>query len=104
MGTGLGGGVVEAGRVIGGAAGMAGELGHVPIPMAGLLEETQPFPSCNCGQQGDVESVASLTGIERNLLPYWLTRYEGHELAVEYRWARRPSWCAATGKTPTNSR
>jgi glucokinase len=80
VGTGLGGGVVEAGRVISGAAGMAGELGHVPIPMAGLLEETQPFPACNCGQQGDVESVASLTGIEKNLLPYWLTRYEGHEL------------------------
>jgi glucokinase len=28
-----------------------------------------------------VESVASLTGIEHNLLPYWLTRYPGHELA-----------------------
>ena len=80
VGTGLGGGVVEAGRVIGGAAGMAGELGHVPIPMAGLLAEAQPLPSCNCGQRGDVESVASLTGIEKNLLPYWLTRYEGHEL------------------------
>ena len=80
VGTGLGGGVVEGGRVIGGAAGMAGELGHVPIPMAGLLEDGQPVPGCNCGQHGDVESVASLTGIERNLLPYWLTRYEGHEL------------------------
>jgi len=29
---------------------------------------------------GDAESVASLTGIERNLLPYWLTRFEGHAL------------------------
>jgi glucokinase len=82
VGTGLGGGVVEAGRVISGAAGMAGELGHVPIPMAGLLEEGQPFPGCNCGQAGDVESVASLTGIEKNLLPYWLTRFEGHELSL----------------------
>jgi glucokinase len=80
VGTGLGGGVVEGGRVISGAAGMAGELGHVPIPMVGLLEDAQPFPECNCGQQGDVESVASLTGIEKNLLPYWLTRYAGHEL------------------------
>ncbi len=80
VGTGLGGGVVEGGRVISGAAGMAGELGHVPIPMAGLLEDAQPLPVCNCGQQGDVESVASLTGIEKNLLPYWLTRYQGHEL------------------------
>jgi glucokinase len=82
VGTGLGGGVVEAGRVVRGAAGMAGELGHVHIPMQGLLEEDQPLPACNCGFAGDVESVASLTGIEKNLLPYWLTRFEGHELGL----------------------
>jgi predicted NBD/HSP70 family sugar kinase len=81
VGTGLGGGVIEAGQVVRGAAGMAGELGHIPIPMDGLLAEGQPLPACNCGLPGDVESVASLTGIERNLLPYWLTRFSGHELA-----------------------
>jgi glucokinase len=81
VGTGLGGGVIESGRVVKGAAGMAGELGHVHIPMDGLLAEGQPIPRCNCGFSGDVESVASLMGIERNLLPYWLTRFEGHELA-----------------------
>jgi glucokinase len=80
VGTGLGGGVVEAGQVVKGAAGMAGELGHVPIPMEGLLAEGQPPPRCNCGFVGDAESIASLTGIEKNLLPYWLTRFEGHEL------------------------
>jgi glucokinase len=82
VGTGLGGGVVEAGRVVRGAAGMAGELGHVPIPMEGLLGEGQPLPGCNCGFVGDAESVASLTGIRNNLLPYWLTRFEGHELGA----------------------
>jgi glucokinase len=81
VGTGLGGGVVEAGRVVRGAAGMAGELGHVPIPMEGLLGEGQPLPRCNCGFVGDAESVASLTGIRNNLLPYWLARFQGHELA-----------------------
>jgi len=81
VGTGLGGGLVEAGRAIKGAAGMAGELGHVPIPLNGLLGPDQPIPACNCGQWGDAESVASLTGIQNNLLPYWLTQYEGHELA-----------------------
>jgi glucokinase len=81
VGTGLGGGVIEAGRVVKGAAGMAGELGHVQIPMRGLLAEGQPLPTCNCGFVGDAESVASLTGIERNLLPYWLTRFENHELS-----------------------
>jgi len=81
VGTGLGGGLVEAGRVIKGAAGMAGELGHVPIPLDGLLGPDQAVPACNCGQWGDAESVASLTGIQNNLLPYWLARYEGHEIA-----------------------
>ena len=80
VGTGLGGGVIEAGRVVRGAAGMAGELGHVQIPLHGLLAEGQPLPVCNCGFVGDAESIASLTGIERNLLPYWLTRFENHEL------------------------
>ena len=80
VGTGLGGGVIEAGRVIKGAAGMAGEVGHVHIPMHGLLAEAQPIPSCNCGFAGDAESFASLSGIEKNLLPYWLTRFPDHDL------------------------
>jgi predicted NBD/HSP70 family sugar kinase len=80
VGTGLGGGVVERGHIVKGAAGMAGELGHVHIPMEGLLADGQPVPWCNCGFVGDAESVASLTGIRNNLLPYWLTQYPGHEL------------------------
>ena len=81
VGTGLGGGVIERGQVIRGAAGMAGELGHIWIPMEGLLGEGQPVPECNCGLAGDAESIASLMGIEKNLLPYWLTRYPDHELS-----------------------
>jgi len=53
----------------------------VHIPMDGLLDEGQPTPRCNCGFVGDAESVASLSGICNNLLPYWLTRYPDHELA-----------------------
>lgn len=81
VGTGLGGGVVEAGRVIRGASGQAGELGHIHIPLGGILEDDQPIPTCGCGQAGDVESIASLTAIGRNLLPYWLRREPGHPLA-----------------------
>jgi predicted NBD/HSP70 family sugar kinase len=83
VGTGLGGGVVEAGQVIRGAAGMAGELGHIWIPMEGLLAVGQPVPESNCGLPGDAESIASLTAIGKNLLPYWLTRFPGHPLADE---------------------
>jgi glucokinase len=81
VGTGFGGGVIHNGHIVKGASGMAGELGHMPIPMTGLLEADQPAPSCACGQFADAESVASLTGITRNLLPYWLTRFPDHELA-----------------------
>jgi predicted NBD/HSP70 family sugar kinase len=80
VGTGLGGGLVERGRLVTGATGMAAELGHVLLPTQPLLEPDQPVPLCNCGQSGDVESYASLTGIRNNLLPYWLTRYPAHEL------------------------
>ena len=80
IGTGLGGGVVESGGVVKGAAGMAGELGHVHIPTHRLLGPGQPLPRCNCGFEGDVESFASLTGIRLNLLPYWLSRFPHHEL------------------------
>ncbi len=82
VGTGLGGGVVEMGAVVRGASGMAGELGHVHIPMHGLLVEGQPLPRCNCGFDGDLESIASLSGIQNNLLPFWLTRYQSHPLAA----------------------
>jgi predicted NBD/HSP70 family sugar kinase len=81
VGTGLGGGVIEAGHVVRGACGMAGELGHVHIPMDGLLVAGQPLPRCNCGFVGDLESVASLSGIANNLLPFWRTRFPDHPLA-----------------------
>ena len=92
VGTGLGGGVVERGQIVRGTSGMAGEFGHVPIPMDGLLEPDQPLPRCNCGLAGDLESVASLSGIERNLLPYWLSRFPGHPLVDAA--ARSPSAAA----------
>jgi predicted NBD/HSP70 family sugar kinase len=81
VGTGLGGGIIEGGQVVRGASGQAGELGHVRVAMEGILADDQPPPICACGNPGDVESVASLAGIVRNLLPYWLTRYPDHPLA-----------------------
>jgi predicted NBD/HSP70 family sugar kinase len=82
VGTGLGGGVIESGQVVRGASGQAGELGHIRIAMDGILADDQPMPTCACGNQTDVESVASLTGIVRNLLPFWLGRYPNHPLAA----------------------
>ena len=82
VGTGLGGGVIETGHVVRGASGQAGELGHVRIAAGRPPGRWSADAELRLRNRGDVESVASLTGIERNLLPYWLTRFPEHPLAA----------------------
>ena len=81
IGTGNGGGIILDGSVVKGKNGFGGELGHVLIPYQGIAGIPGIQPHCNCGRTGDLESLCSLTAIERNLLPYFLPRYPGHELA-----------------------
>jgi len=81
IGTGNGGGIILDGNVVKGKNGFGGELGHVLIPYQSIAGITGIQPRCNCGRTGDLESLCSLTAIERNLLPYFLLRYPGHELA-----------------------
>jgi glucokinase len=81
IGTGLGGGVIVDGDVIKGRKGFGGELGHVLIPFQSIAFTSGIVPNCNCGRVGDLESMCSLTAIERTLLPYFQPRYPGHELA-----------------------
>jgi predicted NBD/HSP70 family sugar kinase len=81
VGTGNGGGVVVNGRIISGRNGFGGELGHVLVPYQSIPGTEGLRPECNCGRIGDLESVCSLTGIQRNLLPYFLQRFPNHELA-----------------------
>ena len=79
VGTGLGGGAVVNGRVLVGRVGFAAELGHVCLP-ANWNPEERFDTHCNCGRMGDLESVASLTGIRLNLLPHYLPRFPDHPL------------------------
>ncbi|MFZ4508433.1 MAG: ROK family protein [Fimbriimonas sp.] len=79
IGTGLGGGVVANGRVLVGKVGYAAELGHVTLP-SDWNPEGHFETKCNCGKINDLESVASLTAIELNLLPHYLPQYPEHEL------------------------
>jgi glucokinase len=55
--TGIGGGVITQGRMLLGARGLAGELGHMRV--------TQDGPMCGCGQRGHIEAIASGTSIAR---------------------------------------
>jgi glucokinase len=81
IGTGNGGGVILDGNVVKGKNGFGGELGHVLIPYQSIAGTNGLNPECNCGRTGDLESLCSLTAIEKNILPYFLPRYPGHELA-----------------------
>jgi glucokinase len=80
IGTGLGGGVILDGNVIKGRKGFGGELGHVLVPYQSIEEIRGLTPLCNCGRAGCLESVCSLTAIERSFLPFFLPKYAGHEL------------------------
>jgi predicted NBD/HSP70 family sugar kinase len=81
IGTGLGGGVIVDGAVVKGRQGFGGELGHVLIPYQSIPDIAGLTPDCNCGRVGDLESLCSLTAIRRTLLPFFLARSPGHELA-----------------------
>ncbi|MBR0307009.1 MAG: ROK family protein, partial [Lachnospiraceae bacterium] len=56
LGTGVGGGIIINGKVIAGAHGAGGEIGHVHVD-----DDEQDV--CNCGNRGCLEQMASATGI-----------------------------------------
>ena len=58
LGTGVGGGIVIGGRLLHGATGAGGEIGHMVLNRY----ETE---HCGCGKQGCVEQYCSATGIVR---------------------------------------
>jgi len=62
LGTGIGGGIVSGGRLLLGASGFAGEVGHMVVDPAG--------PECPCGKRGCWERFASGSGLG------WLARQE----------------------------
>lgn len=61
IGTGVGGGVVSGGKIVSGAFGAGGEIGHITVNR----EETE---TCGCGRKGCLEQYASASGIVREYL------------------------------------
>jgi len=55
--TGIGGGIISSGRLVPGAKGLAGEVGHMTIDVDG--------PECTCGNVGCWEALASGPAIAR---------------------------------------
>ncbi|AZQ39635.1 ROK family transcriptional regulator [Streptomyces cyaneochromogenes] len=59
VGAGIGCGLVVHGRVVSGAHGVAGEIGHVTVDPSG--------PPCHCGNRGCVEAIAGDAAIVRRI-------------------------------------
>lgn len=58
LGTGVGGGIIVDGRILTGASGAGGEIGHIHI-------EDDETELCGCKNRGCLEQYASATGIVR---------------------------------------
>ena len=58
LGTGVGGGIIVDGKILTGAHGAGGEIGHIHV-------EDHIEEHCGCGNQGCLEQFASATGIAR---------------------------------------
>jgi len=60
VGTGVGGAIVRDGKLVSGASGTAGEIGHLVIHANGRL--------CGCGGRGHLEAYASRTAITKSIV------------------------------------
>lgn len=58
LGTGVGGGIIIDEKIMSGATGAAGEIGHIHI-------QDEEEDACGCGNHGCLEQYASATGIVR---------------------------------------
>ncbi|MCR5271610.1 MAG: ROK family glucokinase [Lachnospiraceae bacterium] len=58
LGTGVGGGIICDGKMISGANGAGGEIGHMTV-------NEHETVACNCGKKGCLEQYTSATGIVR---------------------------------------
>ena len=56
LGTGVGGGIVLSGKIVGGVHGCGGEIGHMNV-------NSHETVRCNCGKAGCLEQYCSATGI-----------------------------------------
>ena len=63
LGTGVGGGFILDGRIVAGANGVAGEIGHMPLPYYEEADGTRT--QCNCGQTGCIERLAAGPALAR---------------------------------------
>lgn len=73
LGTGVGGGLIQAGKAVAGEHGFAMEVGHIITTPNGRL--------CGCGNHGCLEQYASATGISKSYQELSGSVLSAHEIA-----------------------
>lgn len=74
LGTGVGGGLIQAGKAVAGEHGYAMEVGHIITNSNGRL--------CGCGNKGCLEQYASATGISKSYEELTGVCLSAHEIAT----------------------
>lgn len=77
LGTGVGGGLVQAGKPTAGEHGVAMEVGHIIVQPRGRL--------CGCGNYGCLEQYSSATGISKSYQEVTKQTLQADEIAVRAR-------------------
>jgi len=80
LGTGVGGGIVVGGRLLGGPNAIVGEWGHNPLPWP--KDDERPGPPCYCGKAGCIETFLSGPGLARDYAAHGGERVTGNEAAA----------------------
>lgn len=75
IGTGIGGGIVSAGKLLLGQHGFAGTIGHSVVRVGGLR--------CNCGRAGCLEAYVSTAGLIREFRDHGGVETEGAQHDAE---------------------
>lgn len=71
--TGIGAGIISDGRLLRGAQGIAGDLGHVRVPRGADVP-------CHCGNTGCLEAIASGPAIARSLSAQGIEAADGDDV------------------------
>jgi N-acetylglucosamine kinase len=95
LGTGVGGGLIEDGRVVTGAGGVGGEWGHGQVvTRTPHAPGATPVFACGCGRSGCLDTVGGARGLER--LHHFLHRTHATSRTITERWAQGDQAATAT--------
>lgn len=86
LGTGFGGGLVYEGKVFSGRNHVAGELGHMRLPIDAWfhLGDSAPLLGCGCGKKGCLDSYLSGRGFELIYEHYFGEKKKAIEIIQAY--------------------